>query len=89
MIQDHDLSTPIEISEQDGERQSQTEIVAHIQSAVEGLERALTGLRDLSQQPGYEFVDRLLPGYTWAVEQTHELNESLIQRTSTPAGRPE
>lgn len=88
-MQDQDLSTPGEISESDGGRQSQTEIVAHIQSAVEGLERALTGLRDLSQQPGYEFVDRLLPGYMWAVEQTHELNERLILRTSTQAGRPE
>lgn len=73
------------VQEDSVQRQLQLDVIADLHSAVEELERALDDLRDLSEQPGYEFVDRIFPGYIWAVEQIQELNSSLIlQAPSKP-----
>ena len=68
---------------------TQSEIVAQVRTAVGNLERAVMGLQDLSQRPGYEFIDRLLPGYVWAVEQAQELNETLASQAASTKERPE
>lgn len=59
----------------------QDRVIAELQRAIETLEQALSDLRDLSQQPGYDFAKRLLPGYEWALDQIGELNISLIFRS--------
>ncbi|MDJ0610210.1 MAG: hypothetical protein QNJ67_14630 [Kiloniellales bacterium] len=72
---------------QEPDRQhTKSETVARVRTAVSDLERAVMRLQHLSQRPGYEFIDRLLPGYVWAVEQAQELNETLAARA---ASRPE
>jgi hypothetical protein len=61
-------------------------VISDLQSAVEGVEQALYGLRDLAKRPGYEFIGRIVPGYVWAIEQLHELNTGLVDKCES---RPE
>ncbi len=75
--------------ESDPESATKSEVVARVRTAVGQLERAVMNLQDLSHRPGYEFVDRLLPGYVWAVEQAQELNETLASRAASTPERPE
>ncbi|MDJ0608523.1 MAG: hypothetical protein QNJ67_06060 [Kiloniellales bacterium] len=51
--------------------------LSDLEAATQELMRALDGLQRLADQPGYEFVDRLMTGYIWSVEQIQELNSGL------------
>ncbi len=51
--------------------------LSELEAATQELMRALEGLQRLADQPGYEFVDRLMTGYIWSVEQIQELNSGL------------
>ncbi len=70
-------------------QRDQDRLVGELQEAVEALERALSGLRELSKHSGYDFVDNLLPGYEWAIDQIGELNTSLIFRSPLKSSAPE
>ncbi len=81
-------ATPLAPNEQITPRQ-QDLALAELQGAVEALDHALSSLRELSKQPGYDFVEKLLPGYEWASEQIGELNTSLIFRDPSKPGASE
>lgn len=70
----------IQIVDEIEDRQVSPEVFQKLQDALETLESAVGHLEHLSQEPGFESLGRLVPGYVWAIEQTQELNEALVTR---------
>ena len=62
--------------------------ISDLEAATQELMRALDGLQRLADQPGYEFVDRLMTGYIWSVEQIQELNSGLSFELEERNGQP-
>ena len=77
----------IKIIEEIGDRPVLSEAFAMVLHSVDALEGAVGRLKELSSEPGFEALSRLVPGYLWAIEQTHEQNEALILAFRSGLGR--
>ena len=61
-----------------GSGASKEDVVSDLISAVEHLEQAVRRLRALASDYDNDFIERLMPGYDWSLEQIQELNAALI-----------